>query len=298
MSEHVFPPPLERAYRVVDGKLATRSLEAHVVDHCNLTCAACCSLSPMLPRWFMPVSDLARDLERAARALAPRVFKLVGGEPLLHPELVELAHVARRSGIAPRISVTTNGLLLERAPDALFDAIDALTISLYPRPALAAESIAAITERAARFGVALNWKKQDEFVVMDRAARCEDAAETAAIYGDCWLRERCNVVRDGRFYACTRPPHFATLQREERARRPRARPTAQGRAPLPLLDPETPDLTEDGVALDDAPDLRERILAYLVRPEPLETCAYCHGGSARTEPHRLLTRAERDRARA
>ena len=38
--QHVFPPPLDRDYRVEDGRVLTRSLEAHVVDHCNLTCAS------------------------------------------------------------------------------------------------------------------------------------------------------------------------------------------------------------------------------------------------------------------
>src|SRR5688500_20260612 len=128
---HRFPPPLERRYAISDGRVKTRSLEAHVVDHCNLTCAECCSLSPFLPAWFADPADLERDLSRARKVLAPSVFKLVGGEPLLHPRLLDLVAVARRSEIASRISITTNGLLLGRMPDALFRAIDALTISLY-----------------------------------------------------------------------------------------------------------------------------------------------------------------------
>ena len=81
-----------------------------------------------------PASALARDLSVAARVLAPRVFKLVGGEPLLHPELVELVEVARRAAIAPRISLTTNGLLLPRMSEPFWRGLDAVTISLYPRP--------------------------------------------------------------------------------------------------------------------------------------------------------------------
>ncbi|HUS64243.1 MAG TPA: hypothetical protein VMZ28_06855, partial [Kofleriaceae bacterium] len=165
---HQFPPPLDRHYPVQDGRIQTRSLEAHIVDHCNLTCAECCSLSPFLPRWLATPESLAADLSRAATVLAPRVFKLVGGEPLLHPELVACLQAARRSRIAPVLSITTNGLLLERADDALFEAVDALTISRYPEPALSDAAVAAITARAARFGVTLNWKRQAEFVRMTR----------------------------------------------------------------------------------------------------------------------------------
>jgi cyclic pyranopterin phosphate synthase len=263
---HTFPPPLARSYALVDGKVVTRSLEAHVVDHCNLTCAECCSLSPHLPQWFAEPAALARDLARATQFLSPRVFKLVGGEPLLHPGLVELVELVRASGIAPRISITTNGLLLGRTPDTLWEGIDGLTISLYPRPALSAASRAAIQERAARFEVALNWKQQDEFVVMTRPSPTDDTAATAAIFDGCWIRERCHMLRDGRFYTCTRPPHLQAYHRGAL------------------------DLTGDGIRLDEA--TAEQVHAYLTRPQPLEACAHCLGGSNTLRPHRLLTRDE------
>jgi hypothetical protein len=266
MTEHRFPPPLDRWYPVVDGKIVTRSLEAHVVDHCNLTCAECCSLSPHLPHWQVEPAALARDLAHATRILAPRVFKLVGGEPLLHPQLVELVEIVRASRIAPRLSITTNGLLLERTPDALWEAIDALTISLYPRPALSAASRAAIEERAGRAGVALNWKQQDEFVVMTRTRPTDDDGATAAIHEGCWIRERCHMLRAGRFYTCTRPPHLQAYYRGQL------------------------DFTGDGIALECA--TADQVHAYLTGTQPLQACAHCFGGSNATQPHRLLTRDE------
>lgn len=261
MSSHVFPPPLDRDYPIVDGRVVTRALEAHVVDHCNLTCAECCSLSPFLPHWMADLADLERDLAAARRVVAPAVFKLVGGEPLLHPQLVELVGIVRLSGIAPRISITTNALLLDRTPDALWEAIDALTISLYPRPALSAEDIAAIDDRATRFGVTVNWKRQDEFVVMNRS---EPTTDTAAMFDACWIRERCHMIRDGRYYTCTRPPHFAAYHRS--------------------------DFTGDGIALAEL--TTATLHAYLTSPTPLAACAHCYGGSATMVPHRLLTRDE------
>lgn len=268
---HQFPPPLEHSYTVEGGRVHTRSLEAHVVDHCNLTCAECCSLSPLLPARFTSPAALADDLALATRVLAPRVFKLVGGEPLLHPEIVELARVARRSGIAPRVSLTTNGLLLPRMPDALWEELDALTISRYPAPVLPAALVADVEAKAARFGVRLNWKQQDAFVTMSLPARRDDDAETARIFARCWLRERCHLVRDGRFYTCTRPVHLQTL-----------------------LGPSE-DLAADGLPLADC--TAEAVLAYLQREPPLAACAHCAGGDAAMAPHRLLPAAELRRLR-
>src|SRR6202012_3133784 len=95
------------------------------------------------------------------------LLTMVGGEPLLHPDIVELARIARQLRVAPVISLTTNGFLLPRMGDDFWQAIDALTISRYPDPRLSDDAIATIERQATRFAVKLNWKQQDEFVVMD-----------------------------------------------------------------------------------------------------------------------------------
>ena len=231
------------------------------------------AVAPALTPRFDDPAELARDLALAAAVLAPRVFKLVGGEPLLHPELAVLARAARASGIAPTISLTTNGLLLARAPDAVWEAVDAITISVYPRVGLRDDDRARITARAAEHRVTLNWKQQDHFVVMDRATPCDDPAENAAVFDRCWIRERCHLLRRGAFYTCTRPVHFRSHRGD-----------AAG-------------LSGDGLRLHDGPTMRDELLAYLTRAAPLATCSLCHGGDAPTAPHRLLTRSELTRLR-
>ena len=271
---HVFPPPPDRRYRLEDGRVRTRSLEAHIVDHCNLTCAECCSFSPLLPPWCADPQELERDVRRCASVLSPAVFKLVGGEPLLHPGLLEILQRVRRTVIAPVISLTTNGLLLGEMPDAFWSALDALTISRYPRPRLSAQLIAQIESRAAQFHVRLNWKMQDQFVHMSRDPSSAGIDETQRVFHDCWIRERCHMVRGGVFYTCTRPPHLHTLHR--------------GRI----------NFSGDGVRLHGGPGLREELLTYLQRDEPLQACFHCRGGNAAMQPHRLLRRAQIEAQRA
>ncbi len=265
---HSFPPELNLDYKLKEGRVQTRSLEAHIVDHCNLSCAECCSLSPLLPRWFASPEDLRRDLAIASTFLAPATFKLVGGEPLLHPQIAAMARIAAESSIAPRISLTTNGLMLGRMEDELWRNLDAMTISLYPQPELPKALIAGAEEQAARFGVELNWKQQDQFVLMNTEGRRADAKETAAIFNRCWLRERCHIIRSGSFYTCTRPPHMQTLLGEDA------------------------DFSEDGYSLTEPGADAAGLLAYLQREHSLEACAYCHGGDAKMAPHRLVARSE------
>jgi hypothetical protein len=258
-----------REYPVVDGAIVTHSLEAHVTDHCNLRCAGCCVLSPLAARRFVTPAELARDLALARQVLRPSVFKLTGGEPLLAPEIVSLARVAKESGIAPKISLTTNGVLLGRAPDALFEALDAITLSIYPGVGLAAGDLEAIRERAARFGVALDEKVQDEFQSMTRRTPETDAKVTRRVFDTCWLRHRCHTVRDGVLFACSRVPGTKLL--------PQASPAPH---------------TEDGVSLAPRAELARDVRLYLERHEPLVSCTHCRGGTGAFFPFRQLTRSE------
>jgi hypothetical protein len=256
------------SYEIVSGRVPTRSLEVHIVDHCNLKCHACCSLSPYLPNWYIDPTALERDLQLARGALAPGHLKLVGGEPLLHPDLDGCLAVARRASIAPVVSVTTNGFLLPRMSDRFWELTQALTISLYPLPRLPNEIIALVERRASDHGIPVNWKQQREFVAMDLDAPRLDIAATRTIYDDCWLRRRCHIVSHGRFYTCTRPPHFDTFYGRDVG------------------------FQDDGLLLDTEPDMAARLRAYLRRPEPLKACALCRGGSGPSESHRQMSAGE------
>ncbi|MEM7351300.1 MAG: radical SAM protein [Acidobacteriota bacterium] len=252
-------------YTIVDGKVVTRSLEAHIVDHCNLRCRQCCSLSPYLePAWTEP-ERLAQDLVLAKRVLRPTYFKLVGGEPLLHPRLVECLEAVRHSAMAEIVSLTTNGVLLPQAPEAMWRLLDHMTLSLYPKPRLSAERLDEIRAQADRFGVELNIKTQDRFEQMHLDHERADPTATRDVFAQCWLRRRCHLIRDGYFYTCTLPVH---------------RQSFQGSAVVAA--------SQDGLRLHAGPGLVEELKAYLERRDPLRACSQCLGGQGELFAHRQL----------
>src|SRR5689334_13886640 len=108
------------------ARMMVRSVEYPVSQHCNLSCAHCDHASPLLPAKFADVGQYERDLERLSRVLCAEEFRLIGGEPLLHPDVLRLLEIARASGIAASITLVTNGLLLRSAPPALWELIDTL----------------------------------------------------------------------------------------------------------------------------------------------------------------------------
>lgn len=255
-------------YTIENGKLQTRSLEIHIVDHCNLRCEGCCSLSPFLPKHFTSPEDVYRDLKIASQHLNPNYLKLVGGEPTLHPKLMECITAAKESQIGKILSITTNGLLLHKMPNDFWQSIDALTISHYPKPALNVERLNIIREKADQYGVILNEKIQNDFVDMTRQSEYKDEIINQSIYKNCWLRERCHRLKDGRFYMCTRPAHFESYFRGQK------------------------NFTNDGILLTSDENMAEKIRDYLLRSECLDACRFCKGGHAEVKPHRQLSLCE------
>lgn len=99
-------------------------LRISVTDRCNLRCAYCLPLTGV--RW-QPRADLLSLTEiiqvvEAAAGLGLRKIRLTGGEPLVRPDLPALVRaIAHVPGIED-ISLTTNGMLLERLAAPLAEA--------------------------------------------------------------------------------------------------------------------------------------------------------------------------------
>ncbi len=98
---------LESGKRLFDRKPLQCSL--YVTDQCNLDCAYCTEYDNSRPH---PSLDDLKKWVSKIRELGTMRIALVGGEPLVHPNIVELVRYCRELGFAT--SLTTNGFLLTR----------------------------------------------------------------------------------------------------------------------------------------------------------------------------------------
>lgn len=243
--------------------LTVPALECNVAEHCNLRCAGCDHASPLRPARFVTRDRFEADVE----ALAPHVrvgeFKLLGGEPLLHPDLTELAASVQRSGVARRVVVVSNGTLLHRAPSTLWEHVDLLRVTVYPGIRIACDLDALPRQLAAR-EVDVEVERVHSFRRTLLAEPRASARRTQRVYGQCRLAREwsCHTLRDGRLYLCP--------------------PSALG----------PPAELDESVDLHDPEGLEERIAALLARREPLAACRSCLGSSGMTMAHRQLTQQE------
>jgi cyclic pyranopterin phosphate synthase len=189
------------------GFLCSNKLEYNLVDHCNLSCRECSHLSPYVRKNALPFEIFARDLAAVASVFRVRRFRFVGGEPLLNKDILRFVAATRASGIAPRIEIASNGVLVPRAPDELFDAIDSLSLSIYPSAPCAPDALRAIEARCREHNVTLKVDFIDRFRRMQVREPIREDELVHRIFNSCLIAHTwgCQTFYDGYFYLCSRP---------------------------------------------------------------------------------------------
>ena len=121
------PAPLVDAFgRVADD------LRISVTDRCNFRCTYCMPAEGLawLPKTeILTFEEMTRLLALLIR-LGVRSLKVTGGEPTVRADLPTLVRMFREVGPELDISITTNGLLLDRLAEPLAEAgVDRATVS-------------------------------------------------------------------------------------------------------------------------------------------------------------------------
>ena len=137
-------------------------LEMHVVDACNLRCTGCTHYADHGLRGVLDLPTGQAWLAAWGRRIAPLRFSLLGGEPLLHPDITGFLRAVRLTWPGTELRLVSNGLLLPRRPElwaVLADTDAVLTISQHSRAAGYLERFEPVLdlarERAADHGVRL-----------------------------------------------------------------------------------------------------------------------------------------------
>ncbi|CAM3351107.1 GTP 3',8-cyclase MoaA [Stackebrandtia soli] len=125
-------PPAD-ALRDRYGRTAV-DLRVSLTDRCNLRCTYCMPAEglPWLPKPELLTDDeVVRLVGIAVRLLGVRQVRFTGGEPLLRRGIVDIVSRTAELEPRPRISLTSNGIGLERSAAALAAAgLDRVNVSL------------------------------------------------------------------------------------------------------------------------------------------------------------------------
>ncbi len=99
-------------------------LEIHLTDHCNLNCNKCGHYANFVDKEiFTDIKQHIQDINELSKKIYYYYIKLMGGEPLLHPDIVQFIIATRKAYPRSRISIVSNGILLPKMGDDFWKAV-------------------------------------------------------------------------------------------------------------------------------------------------------------------------------
>jgi len=176
--------------------------ELHITDHCNLNCKSCGHYCNIAPEWHATQEGFKSDI-RAMASLFGSIEQIIimGGEPLLHPQIEQFFEIARETLPDTRIYLMTNAILLPRMEPKFWEEAAKHDIIIqcddYPIK-LEKEKIA---ELANRYGVTYEWTPfRKQFFRAPLDADCSNDPYQSLV--SCQGYSNCPIVREGKLYHC------------------------------------------------------------------------------------------------
>jgi len=193
----------------MENKIFRPFVEVNLTEHCNISCLNCDHYSPYMSKKFISTDKYKEDLSVLSTVLHANHLLLLGGEPLLHPELEKMCVIGKKTGIANQIVLVTNGLLLHKMSETIWSLIDGIRISIYPQLKIN------ITDKSLRFLSKKHdvWIWKNEINSFRKNALINPVTDKDVlnnIYQNCLDVQLCNTIYEGRFYRC--PPPFLWRQ--------------------------------------------------------------------------------------
>lgn len=113
-------------------------MEYHVADFCNMNCKGCGHCANLIENAGFPdIDSYEKELDRLAELFdGIGLIRLLGGEPLLNPQLLDFLKLTRKYFPFSNLHLVTNGILLDEMSEELLRFIREesviMDISLYP----------------------------------------------------------------------------------------------------------------------------------------------------------------------
>lgn len=203
------------------------TFEISLVDHCNLSCQMCDHYSQLSDKWFVSMEQFEKDMKRMGEICNHKLaaISLLGGEPTLHPEIIECLKITRREFPDTEIIVLTNGILLLKLENSskgnfweVCKKLDIhITVTVYP---LNIDYIA-IERKAKEYGVILAMSSDIHAKQLTNVIKISDK-HTMDLSGSvgkhecvsCLYYNKFCVLKDGKVFMCPISAHIDIFNRK------------------------------------------------------------------------------------
>lgn len=185
----------------------------NILDHCNLRCKGCDHFAAIAEERFVTVDNIEKDLSRMSDLLDQQAVRIgiMGGEPLLHPDLLLILSMTRKYFPNTIIQLVTNGLLLMQQTDEFWKTCKENNIVIVNTKYPINLDYDGMVTKAEQFGVAFEHygntgekTKTSYKIPLDLKGKQNPRSN----YLKCHHSNNCSLLMEGKFYACTVAPNI------------------------------------------------------------------------------------------
>jgi hypothetical protein len=182
----------------------TLGFEVSVCDHCNLNCVSCEHFSPIADETFLDIERYEKDCKRLSELFGGEIgwLHLMGGEPLLHPRLVEILEISRKYFRTGSIELVSNGILLLHMSDLFWDACrkNDITVAVTQYPITLDHK--AIKRKAAETGIKFRYYFIGHKTMHKKPLDIHGKQHIGENLSLCHKFNTCVQLVDGKLYTC------------------------------------------------------------------------------------------------
>jgi MoaA/NifB/PqqE/SkfB family radical SAM enzyme len=187
--------------------MTSMKMGVYATQHCNLNCKCCTAYSPIAKEEFLDIDSYKNDMAKLAELTSNKMenFYITGGEPLLHPRIMEIFRIARELFPETDIYFMTNGLLLQKMPEAFWENCgqNKITINLSRYPIHL--DIEKIKEKAKTHNITFDYVGGSDVPVKSMwkyPLDVEGKQPLSRSFNICTQINRCITMKDGKIYPC------------------------------------------------------------------------------------------------
>ncbi len=178
-----------------------------IASHCNLNCKYCDHFSPLADEQYVNINDLKKHFKQISKLVYVNKISLMGGEPLLHPNITDIMIMAKDIFPNTNIILWTNGILLEHQPDKFWEICKQYKISIEITKYPIQLNYKLIKEKMFKYNILFSYvferktlyKKMHKFI-FDLEGK-QNPEEMSKI---CWQNKgHCTYFNGGYFYPCS-----------------------------------------------------------------------------------------------
>lgn len=190
--------------------------EVQLVEHCNLNCKSCSHFCPVADEEFLDINEYERDCKRLSELFNHQAsfIRLMGGEPLLHPQICKFFKITRENFPNTIIDLDTNGILVLSMKDEFWEALNKyninLTITKYPIKI----DIEKIQQKCKENNVKFRFFSEKSVVNFNHLPLdIEGRQQIENSFLKCYLANTCHTLKHGKMFTCSTIPHVAHLNK-------------------------------------------------------------------------------------